>query len=224
MKVAVIARHDEEEVKSALRKAGLKLSRTPDAVISYGGDGTLLFAEKKFPGVPKAVIKDSHVCNKCKYNKSELEDIIARLKKNEFSTVRVRKLQCGGLLAMNEFQLHNADPTRAVRFSVNINGETKANIIGDGAIICTPFGSTGYYKSAGGKPFKSGIGFVLNNPHNSGRWAAVLPEDSEITINVERGPALLCHDNAGCAEFGDGESVTIRMSKEEAKLLVFGGH
>ncbi len=224
MKVAVVTGRNEggsETVKHLLRKVGLKVSRKPDVVLSYGGDGTLLLAERTFPDVPKLVIKDSRVCHKCDYEISTLEQLLQRLKKKDFKKIYVMKLQCGDKVALNEFQLHNANPTTAIRFSTDVRGETHTNIIADGAIICTPFGSSGYYLSAGGKRFEKGIGFTLNNPHNAERKARVLDEDSTVTMTLQRGPALLCYDNAECVEVREGESFTVTKSKERACFLTF---
>lgn len=221
MKVAVVAPRKEAEIMSMVKNFGFKTSKKPDVVISYGGDGTLLFAERIFPDVPKLVIKDSRVCHKCDYEISMLEQLLQRLKKKDFKKIYVMKLQCGDRVALNEFQLHNTNPTTAIRFSTEVGGKMRTNIIADGAIVCTPFGSSGYYLSAGGKRFEKGIGFILNNPHNAERGADVLAEDVNVTLTLQRGPALLCYDNAKCLEVKEGERFTVTKSKEKACFLTF---
>ena len=37
----------------------------PEFVLCYGGDGTLLFAERHYPTVPKVMIRHSRVCHHC---------------------------------------------------------------------------------------------------------------------------------------------------------------
>jgi NAD kinase len=222
MQVALVAGSSENREKrlmKAVKKVGLKISRKPDVVISYGGDGTILMSEHRFPGVPKLVIKDSEICHKCEYRDDDIEGLLTKLKKKEYEKTYERKLQCGKLRALNEFHLHNANPSTAIRFSTKINGKVIVNIIGDGAIVCTAFGSGGYYLSAGGRTFKKGTGFILNNPHNTKRKARILDEDSAIVFRVQRGPALLCYDNVGCLAIGEGERVEIRRSKDKACFI-----
>src|SRR3989338_462550 len=64
---------------------------------------------------------------------------------------------------MNDINLHYKVP-RAVRFKLYVN-ERQINgvIIGDGIIVSTPYGSSGYFDSIVHKTFKKGIGVAFNN-------------------------------------------------------------
>ena len=222
MQVAVVAGGNEireKRLKKAIKKVGLKISGKPDVVISYGGDGTILISEHKFPGIPKLVIKDSEICHKCEYKDDDIEALLTKLKRKKYEKVYEKKLQHGKLRALNEFHLHNANPNTAIRFSAKVDGEIVANIIGDGAIVCTAFGSGGYYLSAGGKVFKRGTGFILNNPHNTKRKAKVLDEDSTVVFKVQRGPALLCHDNVKCINIKEGQRIEIKRSQDKTCFI-----
>ncbi len=44
----------------------------PDIVISYGGDGSLLGAERLYPGIPKCPIRDSRSAPKCEQHAESL--------------------------------------------------------------------------------------------------------------------------------------------------------
>ena len=49
-----------------MQKLGFALDRKkPEFVVSLGGDGTLLHAERLYPGVPKLLSRDSALCQKC---------------------------------------------------------------------------------------------------------------------------------------------------------------
>ncbi|RLI96454.1 MAG: hypothetical protein DRO96_03055, partial [Candidatus Aenigmatarchaeota archaeon] len=99
------------------------------------------------------------------------------------------------LVALNEIQLHNKKPTKALRFNVYVDKKCVfETVVGDGVVISTPYGSGAYYKSTGGKPFCKGIGIALNNPHNH-RHALVVDESSTVEVELLREEAQLFSDN-----------------------------
>jgi NAD+ kinase len=99
------------------------------------------------------------------------------------------------ITGLNEIQVHTKLPIQAIRFSVIVDGREFTNLIGDGVIVATPFGSTGYYASTGGTPFQKGIGLSFNNLHNKNIASIVVSEDLKIHVKILRGPAWLLSDN-----------------------------
>ena len=80
MKVAVVSLN--KGIEREVARAGLKISRkNPDIVLCVGGDGTFLYGEQVYPGVPKLLIK--HRCKSCK--KHKFGQILDRLKKGAFT-------------------------------------------------------------------------------------------------------------------------------------------
>ena len=133
------------------------------------------------------------------------------------TTIKSKKL-----VGLNEIQIHPKLPIYAVRFSFYINGKKYDELIGDGLIIATPFGSTAYYKATGGKSFKNGIGVSFNNLHNRNEKSFVVPEDSVVKLTVSRGPAwLLADNNEEFVELNAGDSVAIRKSGRVANFIYF---
>ena len=56
----IVVRHDSKtaRVKRHLKKHGFSYTRLkPDFVVSLGGDGTFLVAERLYPGVPKLIAR-----------------------------------------------------------------------------------------------------------------------------------------------------------------------
>ena len=124
------------------------------------------------------------------------------------------------LIGLNEIQVHLKLPIYAVRFSLSVNGREYKELIGDGVIIATVFGSTGYYKATGGKSFEKGIGISFNNLHNIAAESFVVQEDSVIKLVIIRGPAwLLADNNEDFIELNVGDNVTIRRSKSVANFI-----
>ena len=199
MKFAVVGK-DTKETESELLEAGfVKDQKKPDVVFSVGGDGTILFSEYKYPCVPKVTIRKSRICKKCVFDKGDLKKIMAALKKKKYSVTEYIKLEstiCGKTLyALNEIQVHNASPAKAIRFSVSVNGKVvEKEVIGDGVVISTPYGSGAYNYSIGGAVFEKGIGIGFNNPHTRIK-NLVVPEESVVEINLLRGHAIALCDN-----------------------------
>jgi NAD kinase len=124
------------------------------------------------------------------------------------------------LVGLNEIQVHLKLPIYAVRFSLSVNGKEYEELIGDGVIIATAFGSTGYYKATGGKSFEKGIGISFNNLHNIRAESFVVKEDSVIKLVIIRGPAwLLADNNEEFIDLNAGDTVTVRRSESVANFI-----
>ena len=126
------------------------------------------------------------------------------------------------LTALNEVQLHTKLPIRAMRFSLSADGKKFENLIGDGVIISTPFGSSAYYSSVGGRKFNKGIGICFNNLHNKKIKSFVVPENSRIMVKIDRDEAWLAADNhEKLISLNPSDSVIVKKSNQVAKFIVF---
>jgi len=225
--VLVVFRRDPSEVRKVFAAEGFELvEKDPDFVVCYGGDGTVLFSERKFPGVPKLIIKTSRACRMYDYTLNDLRGLLSRIKAGDYQIHAEMKLETVAkgerLVGLNEIQVHLKLPIYAVRFSISADGREYDELIGDGVIVAAPFGSTAYYKATGGKSFKTGIGVSFNNLHNRNAKSFVVPEDSVVKLTVTRGPAwLLADNNEKFVDLDAGDSVTIRKSDGTANFIYF---
>src|SRR3989344_2107377 len=220
-------------IKPIITKAGFKIVKSkPDFVISYGGDGTLMQSEYVFPGIPKIILKGSLICKKasCFSNEDVLKKISAKGgsafggKKSGFKIKSYFKLEAVAgnkkIIAVNDIVLHNKNARHAIRYRVWINGkEMGKEVIGDGAVIATPFGSTAYYRSITDSFFELGIGLAFNNSTEQSDHM-VLKEDSKIKIEIIRGPAIVFADNQeNKIILNIGDFVTLEKSSKTAKIV-----
>jgi NAD+ kinase len=224
-KVLVVSRQGTSKIKDALAAEGFKIVKdNPDFIVCYGGDGTVLFSEREFPEVPKLIIKTSQACREYDYTLDELKDVLSKIRGGKYCLHEKMKLETEAkgrkLVGLNEIQIHTKLPTQAVRFSLSVDGKEYKDLIGDGVIVATAFGSTGYYKATGGKRFGEGIGISFNNLHNSNMESFVVPEDSIMKLTVIRGPAwLLADNNENLIELLAKDAVNIRKSGSTANFI-----
>jgi len=226
-KVTVVFRRNPSEIEKVLVTEGFKLvDENPDFVVCYGGDGTVLFSERKFPQIPKLIIKTSRACRKYDYSIDDLGELLSKIKEGAHQIHTEMKLETNvkgkKLVGLNEIQLHPKLPIYAVRFSFSIDKKEHNDLIGDGVIVATPFGSTAYYKATGGKSFEKDIGISFNNLHYRKVDSFTVPEDSVVELKVSRGPAwLLADNNEKFVELNSGDIVAIMKSKSVANFIYF---
>ena len=214
-----------DEIKPLIEKMGFEITPdAPDVVVSYGGDGTLMAAEYEFPGVPKLILRASLVCKKCPPYSND--KILELFKDGKYQTEELVKLEAISknrkLLGINDIVVHNAEPRSAIRYRYSINGiEHPHEVIGDGAIIATPFGSSAYYRSITKSTFQNGMGLAFNNSTEPFDHI-VLKEDGVVELDIVRGPAIAFADNQGQEiALDEKDTIQIKKSSEVAKILVF---
>lgn len=226
MKVVAVGK-DVDSFEKTIISHGLEIDRkNPDFVFSCGGDGAILFSERMYPGVPKVTVRCSSKCNRCEFDPDDIEDVADKLKSGRHEIKEHMKIEASfnGKIAvgLNEVQIHNKLFTKAVRFNVYLDDELLyENVIGDGVVISTPFGSTAYYTSVGGEKFDSGIGIALNNPHERVK-PVVADESSVIEVEILREDAYLLYDNdeEGKILLKKGDRVSVRKHDGVAKFVV----
>jgi NAD+ kinase len=190
-KVLLILRRENSEIKDVLDELGfIIVNQNPDFIICYGGDGTVLYSERRYPEIPKLIIKTSRSCRIYDYKIDDLKKLLLKIKAGKYkihSEMKLETITKGKLLiGLNEIQVHLKLPIYAVRFSLIVDGKKYDDMIGDGVIVATPFGSTGYYKATGGRAFRKGIGVSFNNLHNKLTKNFVVSDDSVINLTINR--------------------------------------
>jgi NAD+ kinase len=228
-RVAVLAKRPEDVISLKNQLVDFVYDEeAPDFVISLGGDGTFLVTERLYPGVPKLIVKkDSRVCKKCA--EGDVHHLLAHILKDEFTVVEHLKI-CAGingqeLVAANDIVIRNKLPTHAIRFELFIDGrQYDETIIGDGLVIATAFGSTGYYYSITRRSFDDGMGIAFNNTTQK-YGPLVVDEKATIVVRLVRGDAYCVADNdPAYAELFEGERVVISKAKGAARVIEIAGH
>ena len=195
----------------------------PEIVISYGGDGALLGAERDFPGVPKCPIRDRRSTPKCSaHGESAILQMLFDGTLPVSTLTKVQAVKDGELKAvgLNDIVISRRKLSSAVRYRIWLDEERYASqVVGDGPVVATPFGSTGYYRSITHSLFRLGIGLAFNNSTEPIDHL-VLDESTRITAEILRGPAVLFADNDPQQTFLEaGDRVEITRTDERATIL-----
>lgn len=223
MQVSLFGRNIKD-IENLVKNAGFNLTeKGPEFIVVYGGDGSLMKAEGVYPGIPKILLRDSAICKKC--SPLSNEEVLSRIKENKYTIEKLIKLEVfvsgKSLHAVNDIILHNKDSRHAIRYSLSVNGKVIGNsIIGDGVVVSTPFGSTGYYRSITDSFFELGIGVAFNNSTEQSDHI-VLKKDKIIDIKIARGPAVIYADNQDeFIEVDEGAEVKIKRSPNVALIVI----
>jgi len=193
-KIAVVS-FEKELIEKELPKYGLKVvKKNPELVIAFGGDGSLIFSEQAYPEVPKILIK---MDKSKKYKGVDFSEILMKIKEGKYKIKKLMKLYAllngkKEISGMNDVNIHYYPPC-ALRFNAKLGDKKIENVIGDGLIVSTPYGSEAYFKAITRKNFKKGIGVAFNNPVEEIK-PKILKKDEQIKIKITRGPGLLACD------------------------------
>lgn len=224
---AVLRGQSSDKIRHLAEAAGFVFvagGASADCCICFGGDGTLLGAEREFPGLPKVPIRDRADADDLRRT---AEDLLRRVVAGDASVTRLPKLRATSnghvLTAMNDVYIRNESITSAVRLVVEIDGVVHfGEVVGDGLVVATPFGSSAYYRSITNSVTHVGIGLAFNNstePVNH----LVLADSSVIDVRITRGPAVLAADNnPEVVSLKDGGRVRIERSEQEAVVWGIG--
>lgn len=229
MRIAVVTKHARDRrhaYEEAARYGFTKDEERPRVVLCYGGDGTLLHAERRYPRVAKVAVRLSERCNTChtEYLDHALEAVARRRCREERlmrleATARTKK-GSERLVGINDVNVRNKRPTSAIRFSLLADKRLLyERVIGDGIVVATPFGSTAYYRSITKESFENGLGVALNN--TTGDEVHVrADEDVVFTLRVTRGPAEVAVDNQRMRlTLEAGDRLTVKRRKGDSVLL-----
>lgn len=209
------------EIEVLVKSSGFEIVKNkPEVIISYGGDGTLLSSERQYPSIPKLPLRNNKFCNKC--NEHQDKKVLKKLFDGKLKLKEYRKLETEILykvfLSLNDFVIRNADPVHTVRFKTSVTNNKL--FIGDGVVISTPFGSTGYFKSVTQQTFEKGFAIAFNNTTQKVE-PKFLNETDFLIFQLIRGKATLSFDNNhDIFIIDEGSQLQFKLSNQVAKIYM----
>jgi NAD+ kinase len=204
-----------------------------DALITLGGDGTMLRGARLLEGRPVPVlgVNLGHLGFLTACSGEEIESALERFAGGDYllqprMTLEASTSRGERWLALNDVVLHKGGFARVVQLRVSVNGELVGAYAADGLIVSTPTGSTAYSLSAGGPlvvPTLESIVLTPISPHTLAVRPVVLPATAEVDVRAEDGPdeLLVTVDGQVGATFVPGDGLLIRRGASPVQMLRF---
>ena len=182
------------------------LDPTIDALISLGGDGTMLDTVTlvRDSGIPVLGINYGRLGFLANLGKEEINTAIDAIAERKYVTDKRTLIHLEANVplfgktpyALNECTIHKMDSSPMIKIHTYLNGEFLNTYWADGLIIATPTGSTGYSLSCNGPVvFPESNSFVITPvaPHNLNIRPIIVPDDNIISFELEgRSDGFIC--------------------------------
>ncbi len=211
-----------------------------DALITFGGDGTLLRGARLLGGreTPILGVNLGRVGFLTTATRESLEPALESLVTGKFEIERRQALRAAirdaegetrsTQMAMNDVTVHKGGVTRVIRVNVFIQGENVGPYSADGIIVATPTGSTAYSLSAGGPIVVPGVEAIIVTPiaaHTLAVRPLVVPATYRIVIEPIAGwsdDLLVSFDGQTGTTLAPGESVDVCRADHRVCLIRLG--
>lgn len=172
-----------------------KITEDTDCIIVLGGDGTLIRVVRKTrkTNIPLIGVNLGTLGYLCELDKDNLYQAIYQLMRGNYTLEERmmikghRKGEDKGRTAFNDIVVHPTGVLAILRLNVYVNGEFLTTYDGDGVIISTPTGSTGYNLSAGGPIIEPGADIIALTPinaHNLNSKGIILRSEDVIEVEL----------------------------------------
>lgn len=205
-----------------------------DLILVVGGDGTMLGIGRQLAryGVPLIGINQGRLGFITDIPLDQYRTTLEPMLRGEYeedhrSLMHAKVMRDGhcvfDALAMNDVVVNRGATSGMVELRVEVDGHFVANQRADGLIVASPTGSTAYSLSAGGPllhPSMPGWVLVPIAPHTLSNRPIVLPDASEITIEVVSGrDASANFDMQSLASLLRGDRISVRRSQHQVRFL-----
>lgn len=210
-----------------------------EAVLTLGGDGTLLEAIRRMGNepVPLLGVNFGKLGFLTSVTQDEVDAALQALAADTTIASQRPLLSCTATSAsnrqetraLNDVVLSWGTSSQIAHLHVQVNGEYLTTYTCDGLIISTPTGSTGHSLSAGGpilNPESSSLVLSPICPHSMTVRPVVLPGDAVIDIELDENskPLVLACDGQPMGEFGPGDTIHTHVGDTCIELLHLPGY
>ncbi|HYF51732.1 MAG TPA: NAD(+)/NADH kinase [Planctomycetota bacterium] len=215
-----------------------------DLILVFGGDGSILSAARRLKGNPAPVfgVNMGQLGFLAETSPAELKKTLPWVLRGDYvlsprmmlqvsvqaQSSRKHKAPSRQFLALNDAVLLRLPKANMMGVDVRVSGEEVARYKGDGLIVSTATGSTGYSLSAGGPILSERLKAMIVTPicpHTLANRPIVLSGDETLTISAETrsgSPVELVMDGQVSCSLQSGTVVNIQRAPFEFNLITVG--
>jgi NAD+ kinase len=207
-----------------------------DALLTLGGDGTLLRGARYLAGreIPILGVNLGRLGFLSACGPEEMETAVRRLVNGDYrGEARMMLEGRPGLAedprrwyALNDIVLHKSGKARVIWLRVEVDGEEVASYAADGIVMSTPTGSTAYNLSVGGPVVVPGHSSIIIAPisaHALSIRPVVVGPDVTIVVHADDDGTdrLVTVDGQVGATLGTSETLMVRRASRSVILVRF---
>ncbi len=212
----------------------------PDVVVTLGGDGTILQTARVLlgQGAPVLGINFGKLGYLAAFSMEEFKTHISAIVNNRMP-LTTRMMIRGGIyehnnptsqaplfehVALNDIVINSGPPFRMIEMKVRIDGHDTTTFRGDGLIVSTPSGSTGYNLSANGPLLSPDVSAMVITPicaHSLSFRPVVIADHALVRIEpvrVNEGTRV-CFDGQLLEPLRPDHYVLVRRAEQSLKLV-----
>jgi NAD+ kinase len=215
-------------------------AKSIDALITLGGDGTLLRGARWLDGavVPILGVNLGRLGFLTTCGTDEIGQALRSLASRDYVAESRMALHATAVdaegknrqnwRALNDFVVHKGGFARVVRVGLSVNADSIGTYAADGVIISTPTGSTAYSLSAGGPVVVPTVESILITPisaHTLGVRPLVVSPDAEVTVDTSQSSETLMVtvDGQVGTELIPGEKLVVRRADSPVLIIRLPG-
>ena len=208
------------------------LCQNSDALVTLGGDGTLISVARRSFKYNKPIIGvyAGNLGFLADINFDELDEFVNDLVNGRYRVDERAILEAKftnddkaiAQYAFNDIVVTRHSVSNMIHVETLVDSKAFNTYYGDGVIVSTPTGSTAYNLSAGGPmlfPLTNVFALTPICPHSLTQKPVVLPGEFSIEMKTPNDKALIIIDGQDKHELEIGESIHIKLAQKRVKLI-----
>lgn len=209
-----------------------------EMLIVVGGDGTILRAARDLAhwDVPILGINVGHKGFLAEIEIEQMDRYLQYIVAGQYRYLERMMLEAvvqrgdqmlGRFIALNDIVISRGPFSRILTLNTFINEDFLESYSGDGVIVATPTGSTGYSLSAGGPIVNPSLDLIVITPicpHSLNNRAVIVTVDEQILMRVDTRQAQVVLTVDGQVGFAleDSDEIVVKRAEQKVKLIHFG--
>jgi NAD+ kinase len=207
-----------------------------DAILAFGGDGTLLRAARLLghSSAPVFGVNLGKLGFLTTCRAQDFAGLLPRFARGEFVAEQRMALEAqwhdaqgtagARMRALNDVVLHKGGFARVLRLTLTVSGERLGSMTADGIVVSSPTGSTAYSLSAGGPIVDPTLESIVVTPvaaHTLAMRPFVLPAEAVIEVQPEDAPeeVLVTVDGQVGTKLGPNQRLLVRRSPQPVRIV-----